>query len=201
MGEYTEYLRKSIENQYKSNSTGCGGSFGELLCWEIHINGLTFIWLAEKWGISLPTLGDLIRDHCIRLQELPKVDHNYGKERKMIRIDPKMKQVFKDDKILQKRVQKERQEVVRQRGVDLWIKLFGHRPNIDSHGTITSGDLKFSIGMAGACFYLERDFITGLSGLSIGGKLLYESIGTVRSMERVIEELERLIEKSNKPVS
>jgi len=70
-------LREKIENSYQANPTGCGGSFGEILCWEIHTNGLTFIWLAKKWGISLPTLGELIKDHCDRLQELPKVNHDY----------------------------------------------------------------------------------------------------------------------------
>jgi len=70
-------LQRRIEEQYKNNPTGCGGSFGELLCHEIHTNGLTFNWLAEKWGISLPTLGELIWDHCKRLEELPVVNHMY----------------------------------------------------------------------------------------------------------------------------
>lgn len=46
-----------------------------MLCYEIHERGLTFAWLAEKWGISLAMLGELIWDHCKRLEELPKVDH------------------------------------------------------------------------------------------------------------------------------
>ena len=70
-------LREMIETQYVECPTGCGGSFGELLCWEIHTNGLTFMWLAEKWGISLPILGELIWDHCNRLEDLPLVNHNY----------------------------------------------------------------------------------------------------------------------------
>lgn len=70
--------RRMIEDQYKDYPTGCGGSFGELLCYEIHENGLTFIWLAEKWGISLPTRGALIADHCNRLQPLPNVNHEYS---------------------------------------------------------------------------------------------------------------------------
>jgi hypothetical protein len=37
---------------------------------------MTFIWLAQKWGINLPTLGELIWDHCKRLQEDPKVQPN-----------------------------------------------------------------------------------------------------------------------------
>ena len=69
------YLRRLIEEQYEAKPTGCGGSFGELLCYEIHMNGLTFKWLAEKWGVSLPTLGELIWDHCKRLEEEPKVNH------------------------------------------------------------------------------------------------------------------------------
>ena len=74
---YLETLRQSIETQYLNNPTGCGGSFGELLCYEIHSNGLTFKWLADKWGINLSTLGELICDHCKRLQEFPKVNHEY----------------------------------------------------------------------------------------------------------------------------
>ncbi len=74
---YLSVLRKSIEKQYKEHPTDCGGSFGELLCYEIHIGNLTFIKLAKKWGISLPTLGDLIKDHCDRLQKMPKVNFKY----------------------------------------------------------------------------------------------------------------------------
>lgn len=72
-----ELFRRLIEEQYGRCPTGCGGSFGELLCWEIHSNGLTFTRLAEKWGVSLPTLGTLIADHCNRLEELPSVNHAY----------------------------------------------------------------------------------------------------------------------------
>jgi len=75
---YLGLLRESIERAYESHPTGCGGSFGEILCWEIHTNGLTFTWLAEKWGIGLTTLGELIWDHCKRLEEPPCVDHSYG---------------------------------------------------------------------------------------------------------------------------
>lgn len=70
-------LRTLIEGQYQSKPTGCGGSFDELLCYEIHEGGLTFVWLAKKWGISLPTLGELIYDHCKGLQEDPLVNHDY----------------------------------------------------------------------------------------------------------------------------
>ncbi len=67
------YIRRLIEEQYCDQPTRCGGSFGEILCWEIHENGMTFIWLAKKWGISLPTLGELIWDHCKRLERRPHV--------------------------------------------------------------------------------------------------------------------------------
>lgn len=77
---YLGLLRKLVEDQYEDNPTGCGGSFGELLCWEIHTNEMTFIRLAEKWSISLPTLGELIWDHCRRLESLPVVNHEYVKE-------------------------------------------------------------------------------------------------------------------------
>ena len=68
-------LRYLIESQYFDAPTGCGGSFGELLCWELHSNGLTFIRLAKKWGVSLPTLGELVWDHCRRLEAEPLVTH------------------------------------------------------------------------------------------------------------------------------
>ncbi len=72
-----EHLRYLIEKQYQDNPTSCGSSFGELLCYEIHENGLTFEWLAKKWGVSLPILGELIYDHCKRLESEPLVDHKF----------------------------------------------------------------------------------------------------------------------------
>lgn len=75
--DYILYLRQLIEEQYKNYPTGHGDSFGEILCYELHSNGMTFIWLPEKWGISLPTLGELIWDHCRRLENKPKVNHSY----------------------------------------------------------------------------------------------------------------------------
>lgn len=72
-----ERIRRLIEEQYAHHPTGCGGSFGELLCYEIHEAGLTFCRLAEKWQVSLATLGELIHDHCRRLEEEPQVDHSY----------------------------------------------------------------------------------------------------------------------------
>jgi len=74
---HLDRLRRLIEEQYQTRPTGCGDSFGELLCWEIHSNGMTFNWLAEKWGLSLPTLGELIWDHCKRLEKEPSVNHRY----------------------------------------------------------------------------------------------------------------------------
>ncbi len=67
-GVWIETTRTKIENDYKYNPTGCGGSFGEILCYEIHQNNLTFLWLAAKWEISVSDLGMLILDHCERLE-------------------------------------------------------------------------------------------------------------------------------------
>lgn len=77
---YIESLMRQIEDQYEDNPTGGGCSFGEILCWEIHTNGLTFIWLAEKWGISVSALGMLIADHCNRLEPILKVNHDYKRD-------------------------------------------------------------------------------------------------------------------------
>ena len=60
-------FRDKIENIYTETPTGCGGSFGEIICWEIHTQGLTFKDLAEKWKIDTSFLGELIADHCYRL--------------------------------------------------------------------------------------------------------------------------------------
>lgn len=70
---HVERLRRLIEEQYASHPTGTGSSFGEILCHEIHEEGMTFVWLAQKWGVSLPTLGELIWDHCKRLEEAPRI--------------------------------------------------------------------------------------------------------------------------------
>ena len=66
-----EKFRQKIEKDYEAYPTGTGGSFGEILCHEIHEEGLTFKWLAEKWGISVTFLGELIADHCIKLEPIP----------------------------------------------------------------------------------------------------------------------------------
>lgn len=71
---HLSYIRRSIEDQYEAmGGTGCGASFGELLCHELHTQGRTFIALADYWGLSLATLGELIWDHCKRLEQLPVV--------------------------------------------------------------------------------------------------------------------------------
>ena len=62
-----EEFKNQIEQDYQKHPTGCGGSFGEILCYEIHESGLTFKWLAKKWGISVAFLGELIADHCKKL--------------------------------------------------------------------------------------------------------------------------------------
>lgn len=73
MNDYLSDLRASIETQYRSNPTGSGNSFGEILCHEIHENGMTFLWLADKWGVTVGSLGELICDHCKRLEPPPGV--------------------------------------------------------------------------------------------------------------------------------
>ena len=72
-------FRDLVEDTYALQPTNAGGSFGEILCYEIHsqpVNprmyaartGLTFKELAIKWGIGLTFLGDLIADHCRKLE-------------------------------------------------------------------------------------------------------------------------------------
>ena len=70
-------FRRLIEQQYADNPTGCGCSFGEILCHELHTQELTFTRIAEKWNISLEILGELIYDHCKRLGSDPIVNHAY----------------------------------------------------------------------------------------------------------------------------
>lgn len=70
-----EGFRSQIERDYKEHPTGYGGSFGEILCYEIHSQpdndrlhpGLTFKELADKWKINVAFLGEVIADHCKRL--------------------------------------------------------------------------------------------------------------------------------------
>ena len=79
-----ERLRRHIEEQYEGVILGDGHSYGDfdqILCFEMHWGddprpaGLTYSGLAKKWGIPVTTLGELIHDHCKRLEDLPKVTH------------------------------------------------------------------------------------------------------------------------------
>lgn len=72
---YLSMQRRQIEAAYEAmGGTGCGSSFGELLCYEMHVRGRTFVQLARAWSISLADLGDLIADHCRRMSEPPKLN-------------------------------------------------------------------------------------------------------------------------------
>jgi len=79
-------FRKHIVDTYANTEYTYHGEFDEILCYEMHsqpINprmnsktgndgfctGLTFKELAHKWGISVSFLGELILDHCERLEE------------------------------------------------------------------------------------------------------------------------------------
>ncbi len=71
---HLSYLRRTIEDQYEAlGGTGCGTSFGELLCHELHTQQRTFVELAAHWNVSLATLGELIWDHCKRMEDAPRV--------------------------------------------------------------------------------------------------------------------------------
>lgn len=75
---FIESLRQRVEDQYSLHRTGCGASFGEILCHELHHGGankegLDFISLAHKWNIPVSVLGRLIADHCDRLEPLLRV--------------------------------------------------------------------------------------------------------------------------------
>ena len=78
-------FRHHIQHVYSEIPTGCGGSFDEILCFELHsqpVNprmesktltdgfetGLTFRELAQKWGISTEFLGEIIAEHCKKLE-------------------------------------------------------------------------------------------------------------------------------------
>jgi hypothetical protein len=83
-GKILKQFRKNIEMTY-ANSHSYKGGFDEILCYELHsqpINprmrtktlnngfecGLTFKELAYKWGISVSFLGELIAQHCKKLE-------------------------------------------------------------------------------------------------------------------------------------
>ena len=78
-------FREHIQKAYQSYPAFPLGGFDEILCYELHsqpVNprmrcktmndgfetGLTFKELAEKWGISVSFLGELIADHCKKLE-------------------------------------------------------------------------------------------------------------------------------------
>ena len=80
----TKKFRSHIEQAYERHPTNCGGGFDEILCYELHTQpvnprmqhltynggfdtGLTFKELAQKWGITCSQLGELIADHCKKL--------------------------------------------------------------------------------------------------------------------------------------
>lgn len=82
-------FRRHTEKIYSHYSTGCGGSFDEIICYELHdqpVNprmqersysdgystGLTFKELAAKWGITVGFLGELIADHCRKLEGIKR---------------------------------------------------------------------------------------------------------------------------------
>ena len=86
MNKEIERFRKHIEQSYQNCPYEYKGGFDELLCYGMHsqpINprmscktrnngfetGLTFKELAHKWGISVTFLGELIADHCKKLEE------------------------------------------------------------------------------------------------------------------------------------
>ena len=81
-----DIFRKQIEKSYNCSQFSPNGGFDEILCYELHsqsINprmrtktlndgfetGLTFKEIAQKWGISISFLGELISDHCRKLEK------------------------------------------------------------------------------------------------------------------------------------
>jgi hypothetical protein len=84
MSDKINKFRKHVEVIYQSHPFEYKGGFDEILCYELHTQtvnprmntktssggfetGLTFRELAEKWGISILFLGELIYDHCKKL--------------------------------------------------------------------------------------------------------------------------------------
>jgi len=76
---FIESCRRRVEEQYahvQLGSGGIGGCFGSILCHELHNgHGMHFSALAAKWGIPVSVLGELIADHCRRLEPLLTVNH------------------------------------------------------------------------------------------------------------------------------
>jgi hypothetical protein len=86
---FIESCRRRVEEQYahvRLGSGAIGGCFGSILCHELHhgdpeAGGLHFTRLARKWGIPVSILGELIWDHCKRLEPLLQVNHDQGESR------------------------------------------------------------------------------------------------------------------------
>lgn len=82
---FLETLRREVEEEYchiELSSGSVGGCFGSILCSELHHGGpsgggLHFKALAAKWGIPVSVLGELIWDHCKRLESGISVNHDY----------------------------------------------------------------------------------------------------------------------------
>jgi len=85
---HLDAFREYIERKYQDYPTECGGSFDEILCFELHNGdrteflgyaesiakngvdaGCDFLALAKKWRIPVGFLGQLISDHCARLDD------------------------------------------------------------------------------------------------------------------------------------
>ena len=84
--QFRRHIEKTYINGSHSKYPSYSGGFDEIICYEIHsqpVNprmrvktlndgfetGLTFKELARKWGISVSFLGELIADHCKKLEE------------------------------------------------------------------------------------------------------------------------------------
>jgi len=89
MVAHLEAFRGYIEGLYQAHPTGCGGSFGEILCFELHHGdqngfldygesiarngpaaGCDFKNLARKWRIPVAFLGELVSHHCVLLEDV-----------------------------------------------------------------------------------------------------------------------------------
>lgn len=87
---YLESCRRRVEEQYaktKLSSGSIGGCFGSILCSELHHGGpdetgLDFGRLAKKWGIPVSVLGELVWDHCRRLEPQVQVTHEKQNRRR-----------------------------------------------------------------------------------------------------------------------
>lgn len=77
--EHIQYMYRGTPGNHPK------GDFGEILCYEIHSQpdsgrphpGLTFKELAIKWNISVSFLGELIADHCKKLEPLEDWDGGF----------------------------------------------------------------------------------------------------------------------------